>query len=97
MNLLAITRSARIEKRGYSRNPWRAVVSEGEHTGLELTRYVDFDHPTLGRTVSISEPIMGRTKRDCVAALAARVEQLERDEEQERASIEREAARGCFR
>lgn len=50
----------RIEKRGYSRNPWRLVTA----AGTEISALRKFEHPTLGLT-TVYQPIMGSTKTEC--------------------------------
>ena len=51
-----------IEKRSYSRSPWRLVDAD---TGNEIVHPERFEHPTLGMT-EISEPVCGRTKDEVV-------------------------------
>ena len=50
-----------IEKKNYSSNPWRLI----DKRGREVQRAVVFDHPLSGKTV-IAEPVMGKTKKECV-------------------------------
>ncbi len=51
----------KIEKRNYSRSPWRLVTDEGK----EVTAKMPFEHPTLGWTY-VDEIICGDTKAECV-------------------------------
>lgn len=51
-----------VEKRGYSRKPWRVVTEDGR----ELYARQRFDHPYLGMTV-IDGPVAFDRKRDAVA------------------------------
>lgn len=51
----------RIEKRSYSRHPWRLVTAEG----AEVVAPVPFKHPGLGMTV-VSQSISGETKAECI-------------------------------
>lgn len=50
----------KIEKRNYSRKPWRLVTSDGK----EVQGKVEFDHPDIGATW-ILESICGDTKTEC--------------------------------
>ena len=50
----------RIEKKNYSRKPWRLLTSEGK----EVQAKVEFDHPDIGKTW-ILESISGDTKIEC--------------------------------
>ena len=61
----------RIEKRGYSDNPWRLVTSDNREVELPER----FDHPMLGETV-ITGSVRGQTRRECEAAALALLEQL---------------------
>jgi hypothetical protein len=61
----------KIEKRGYSHNPWRLVTSDGR----EVTLLKTVDHPHLGQTV-ISGSVCGQTRRECEANALALLEQL---------------------
>ena len=51
----------KIEKRNYSRSPWRLVTAEGK----EVTAKMPFEHPTLGWTY-VDSPICGETKAECM-------------------------------
>lgn len=61
----------KIEKRGYSRKPWRLITS----AGLEVWLPAGFDHPDIGVTV-ISEPVCGDTKAECTDKALALLEHL---------------------
>lgn len=61
----------RIEKRGYSRSPWRLVTS----AGIEISALRKFEHPHLGWT-TVYEPIMGRTKTECYERALSLLEEL---------------------
>lgn len=65
----------RIERRPYSRSPWRLVTSDGK----EVYWKRPMDHPSLGATV-VEEPVCGETKTECVEnalrALAIALEML---------------------
>lgn len=51
-----------IERRNYSRNPWRMVTD----TGREVTRYKSFEHPHMGY-ITVSASVSGATKAACMA------------------------------
>lgn len=51
----------RIEKRGYSRSPWRLITKDG----VEVQLSIPFEHPSLGWTI-ISSSICGDTKSECI-------------------------------
>jgi hypothetical protein len=51
----------RIEKRSYSRAPWRLVTE----AGAEVYAQIAFDHPGLGMT-AFNQPICGDTKTECI-------------------------------
>lgn len=61
----------RIERRPYSRSPWRLITSEGK----EVATPKGFDHPGLGMTV-ISSAVCGETKAECTANALALLEAL---------------------
>jgi len=61
----------KIEKRSYSRNPWRLVTSDGR----EVAAPRSFDHPDIGITV-INESISGETKTECTDRALALLEML---------------------
>lgn len=50
----------KIEKRNYSRKPWRLIAADGG----EVTARTTFEHPSLGWT-AITEPVCGDTKAEC--------------------------------
>jgi hypothetical protein len=50
----------KIQKLGYSSNPWRLVTDDGREVALPER----FEHPDLGSTV-IMMPIRGATRREC--------------------------------
>jgi len=50
----------KIEKRSYSRSPWRLISSDGH----ELQWQRPMKHPDLGQTW-VTEPVMGATKAEC--------------------------------
>lgn len=50
----------KIEKRNYSRSPWRLISSDGK----ELYWQRPMNHPDLGQTW-VTEPVMGGTKAEC--------------------------------
>ena len=51
----------KIEKRNYSRSPWRLISSDGK----ELQWERPMKHPDLGQTW-VTEPVMGGTKAECL-------------------------------
>lgn len=61
----------RIERRSYSRSPWRLITSDG----LEVTAPRAIDHPTLG-TTAFNESVCGETKAECTAKALALLEFL---------------------
>lgn len=61
----------KIEKRNYSRSPWRLVTDGGQ----EVEARVPFEHPTLGWTV-IQQPISGETKAECIQMALDTLERL---------------------
>lgn len=61
----------KIERRIYSRAPWRLVTSEGK----EVVVPQGFDHPDLGAT-SVSESISGDTRAECTDKALALLESL---------------------
>lgn len=61
----------KIERRPYSRKPWRLVTSKG----AEIYVRQAFDHPDLGATV-IDGPVCGDTKAECTDAALAILETL---------------------
>lgn len=50
----------KIERRGYSRAPWRLVTASGAEVYVRQA----FDHPDLGKTL-IDGPVCGDTKAEC--------------------------------
>lgn len=63
----------KIERRPYSRSPWRLVTSEG----VEVYAPQAFDHPSLGMTVH-NGPVCGETKTECTERALALLEALMR-------------------
>lgn len=61
----------RIERRSYSRAPWRLVMDDGR----EVSAPQAFDHAALGATV-INGPICGNTKTECTENALALLEAL---------------------
>lgn len=61
----------RIERRSYSRQPWRLVTE----SGTEVAAPVPFEHPSIGWTV-IVEPICGATKSECTDKALALLDRL---------------------
>jgi hypothetical protein len=59
----------KIEKRSYSRKPWRLVNEEG----LEIVIPRKFEHPSLGWTIH-SEPVCGDTKSEIIENVLAILE-----------------------
>ena len=51
----------KIEKLGYSRNPWRLI----DNNGREVYWQRSIKHPDLGQTW-VTEPLMGDTKAECL-------------------------------
>lgn len=51
----------KIEKRNYSRSPWRLI----DNTGNEVAWQRPMKHPDLGYTW-VNEPVMGATRAECL-------------------------------
>lgn len=53
----------KIEKRNYSRSPWRLI----DNNGNEVYAQKPMKHADLGHTF-VTEPVCGATKAECIAA-----------------------------